>query len=299
MENMLVDQQYIRPPLRPFDLELASSSLTPEEKAILQARVQLLGFRSPFPHHSQMGIPMSSAGFSPFPSPPGGGSMCSPSTSSPCPSSSSSQSSRFSEAAAAAAAANALNINGSLSHLYAMAAANSNSSNSPGSSSSPSSMGPRHPSNGMPPGGGNSQMPLPIQLWTQWASLQGLSPLAPTIWAHQAQLAAVMAASAANSGGNGNHTFTSSSAGIPSGCSLPGEGGANSLRLPKPIYPGNSGVNRNATSPHMGAASHRFSPYTIPSMNNTKNRSNHSGSASNKSSSPMGSPDSLRDEVIS
>lgn len=40
MESMLVENQYMRPPMRPFELEMASSSLTLEEKAILQVSTE-------------------------------------------------------------------------------------------------------------------------------------------------------------------------------------------------------------------------------------------------------------------
>lgn len=111
METMLVEQQhsqYSRPPgFRSFEFELAASNLTPEEKAILQARAQLLRAGA---------SPMGGPGM-PFGCPPGGGGL-------PFP-----------------------------SQLYAMAAAAAAAENN------------KH----------QSQLPLPIQLWSQWASLHGLA----------------------------------------------------------------------------------------------------------------------------
>lgn len=312
MESMLVENQYMRPPIRPFELEMASSSLTLEEKAILQARMQLLGFRGPFPsppgmspgmsHHLQnqmshfnsmnMGL---GPGFPNFPVGPAG-------------SPSSAQASRITDVASAA---NALNINGSLSQLYAMAAASSNSGQNVS-----------HLSNRGQGGGGTSgatspngpQLPLPIQLWTQWASLHGLGP---TILAHHAQLAAAMAAASSNPGPTSmpsanNHPFpltspisNSISNGPSNGgraSSPPGNNVASSndssptLRLPRPFYPGNPSSIGPTTSPLAGI--HRFSPYSVP-MNNLPGRTNHGTGGSNATPSPLGSPEPVKDEAIS
>ncbi|ODN03063.1 T-box transcription factor TBX20 [Orchesella cincta] len=330
MESMLVDQHMRPPGLRPFDLEMASTQLTMEEKALLQARIQLLGLRTPFPgqvnphamspnfsntmnHLNSMGL-HGAGGFSHF-GPPAGS-----------PPGNHSAAARISEAAAAAAAANALNLNGSLSQLYAMAAASSSANqgaNSPGSRGG-GNMG--SPGGGNPGGNspGGQQVPLPIQLWTQWASLHGLAPLAPTLLAHHAQLAAAMAAvsSASSVTTSPNHLslHQSNSGGMPPGRPLSngssnncppgsniGPSGEPLPRLPRPMYPGVGGPT--PSSPLSGV--HRYSPYTIP-INNSANRSHHlsgggggggGGSvgslSSNKSPSPIGSPDSLRDEVLS
>jgi len=331
MESMLVEQQYMRPPMRPFELEMASSSLTLEEKAILQARMQLLGFRSPFPSPPGMSHSMSQhlqnqmnhlnsmnmsvgSGFPPFG--PGG----------PGTNPSSAQSSRMSDVA------NALNLNGSLSQLYAMAAASSNNSGhtsshhlnsrgGPSNSGGGGASSPNNPSSSGPQGPHSPQVPLPIQLWTQWASLHGL---APTLLAHHAQLAAAMAAASSNqppppqqpTSSNQHHPYQTTSPisnpmsngsanGSRSG-SPPGNNVSNSsndsppsLRLPRPFYPGNSpSIGPTTTTPLSGI--HRFSPYNIP-MNNLSSRSNHGypSGGNNKSPSPLGSPDSARDEVIS
>ncbi|XP_035715763.1 T-box transcription factor TBX18 isoform X2 [Folsomia candida] len=319
MESMLVENQYMRPPMRPFELEMASSSLTLEEKAILQARMHLLGFRNPFPsppgmshgmsQHLQNQMNhlngMSSSGFPPFgPTSP-----------------SSAQSARISDMAAAA---NALNINGSLSQLYAMAAANSSQNVSHHLSSRGGAGG---GGSGNSNGGGASSpnncpqpVPLPIQLWTQWASLHGLGP---TILAHQAQLAAAMAAASssntvptsmpssanhhhhhpfANTSPMSNGGSNGSRAGSPPGNNVAGSNNDSSctLRLPRPFYPGSPSSIGPATSP-LGTGIHRYSPYSIP-MNNL-GRVNHGGAGggggSNKSPSSLGSPDSGRDETIS
>jgi hypothetical protein len=323
MESMLVEQQYMRPPMRPFELEMASSSLTLEEKAILQARMQLLGFRSPFPSPPGMSHNMNQhlqnqmnhlnsmnmgvgGGFAPFGGP--GGSP------------SSQQSSRMSEVAAAA---NAFNLNGSLSQLYAMAAASSNSGGHTSShhlnSRGQGGGGPGNSGGGgsSPTGAHSSQVPLPIQLWTQWASLHGLGP---TILAHHAQLAAAMAAASSSnqppasvasnqqhhqyattspiSNPMSNGSANGSRSGSPPGNNVSCNDSPPSLRLPRPFYPGNS-PSIGPTSNPLGGM-HRFSPYTIP-MNNLSSRSNHGfgSGGNNKSPSPLGSPDSARDEVIS
>lgn len=343
MESMLVDQHMRPPGLRPFDLEMASSTLTMEEKALLQARIQLLGLRTPFPgsgpvsphamnphlastmnHINSMGM-HGGAGFPHFGPVPAGS-----------PPANHGAAARMSEAAAAAAAANALNLNGSLSQLYAMAAATSAAS--PGASS-PGSRGgiPTSGSGNTPgqgsnsPGGPPHQLPLPIQLWTQWASLHGLAPLAPTLLAHHAQLAAAMAAASSSSASSSaatspNHLSSlhhpnGPGGGMPPGRPLSngssnappgslGPSGESTLpRLPRPIYPVNSSGGGGPTSSSPLSAMHRYSPYTIP-INNSANRSHHlsgggggggSGGSlsSNKSPSPIGSPDSLRDEVLS
>lgn len=333
MESMLVENQYMRgPPMRPFELEMASSSLTMEEKAILQARMHLLGFRSPFPsppgmshgmsqhlqnqmnHLNGMNMNMASGfPFGPGPPPPG--------------SPSSAQSSRISDMA------NALNINGSLSQLYCMAAANSGQNvshhlNTRGGQGGGGSNGASSPNHGPPP---NPQpLPLPIQLWTQWASLHGLHGLGPSILAHQAQLAAAMAAASnqvptsmsstnhhnpfantspiSNSMSNGGST-NGSRAGSPSGNNVAsGNESSATIRLPRPFYPGNhpSSIGPAATSP-LGGGIHRYSPYSMPINNLAGGRGSHHGSgggmASNNKSppgSPLGSPDSGRgDEAIS
>lgn len=331
MESMLVDQHMRAPGLRPFDLEMASSTLTMEEKALLQARIQLLGLRTPFPTSG----PVSPHGLSPhqFASMNhmgmhGGGGF--PHFGPPAGSPPSNQA-----AAAAAAAANALNINGSLSQLYAMAAASQQ--HSPGASSPGGGRGgpggmpgggdPRSSGGGSTsPGGPSPQVPFPIQLWTQWASLHGL---APTLLAHHAQLAAAMAAVSTSSASSTSPNHLSSlhhhngpGGGMPPGRPLsngssnapPGSLGGPSnestlSRLPRPgpMYPVNSsGGGPTPSSPISGM--HRYSPYSIP-INNSGNRSHHLsgggggsgsvGSLSNKSPSPIGSPDSLRDEVLS
>lgn len=41
MESMLAEQQYLRAPLRPFELDTHNNNLTLEEKALLAARSQL------------------------------------------------------------------------------------------------------------------------------------------------------------------------------------------------------------------------------------------------------------------
>lgn len=304
MESMLVDQHMRAPGLRPFDLEMASSTLTMEEKALLQARIQLLGLRTPFPTSG----PVSPHGLSPhqFASMNhmgmhGGGGF--PHFGPPAGSPPSNQ------AAAAAAAANALNINGSLSQLYAMAAASQQ--HSPGASSPGGGRGgpggmpgggdPRSSGGGSTsPGGPSPQVPFPIQLWTQWASLHGL---APTLLAHHAQLAAAMAAVSTSSASSTSSNAPPGSLGGPSN-----ESTLSRLPRPGPMYPVNSsGGGPTPSSPISGM--HRYSPYSIP-INNSGNRSHHlsgggggSGSvgslSSNKSPSPIGSPDSLRDEVLS
>jgi hypothetical protein len=282
---------------------------------MLQARMHLLGcFRSPFPSPPGMGHGMSQhlqnqmshlnqmnqmnmgGGFPPF------------STAGPAGSPSSGQSSRISDMAAAA---NALNINGSLSQLYAMAAANSNSGQNMSHLNSRGQGGGGGPSS---PNGPHQQVPLPIQLWTQWASLHGLQG---TILAHHAQLAAIAAASQSNPPTSmpsaNNHPFVTTSplsnsmsngstngsrAGSPPGNNVPNND-SSVLRLPRPFYPGNPSSIGPATSPLGGM--HRFSPYSIP-MNNLTARSNHGMGvgSNNKSPSPLGSPESVRgDENIS
>lgn len=329
---MLVDQHMRPPGMRPFDLEMAASNLTMEEKALLQARIQLLGLRTPFPTagpvnphalspHLANAVGMGmhgGAGFPHFGAVPAGSPPGTPSA----------VAARISEAAAAAAAANALNLNGSLSQLYAMAAASSASpgATSPGSRGGPMNMA----SPGSNAGGdGGPQVPLPIQLWTQWASLHGLAPLAPTLLAHHAQIAAAMAAVSTSSAATSpNHLsslhHSNGPGGLPPGRPL-SNGSSNSAhpggnnggpsneavlpRLPRPIYPVNSSGGGGPTSSSPLSGMHRYSPYTIP-INNSANRSHHmsgggggGGSvgslSSNKSPSPIGSPDSLRDEVLS
>lgn len=338
MESMLVDQHMRAPGLRPFDLEMASANLTMEEKALLQARIQLLGLRTPFPtsgpvsphamsphlastmnHLNSMG--MHGGGFPHFGPVPAG---------SPPANHGAAAAARISEAAAAAAAANALNINGSLSQLYAMAAASASpGANSPGSrghGAMPTAGG-NAGGGSVSPGGGQPQVPLPIQLWSQWASLHGLGPLAPTLLAHHAQLAAAMAAASSSTSANTSPNHLSGlhhpngPSGMPPGRPLsngscgapPGNMGPSNdptmPRLPRPMYPITSSGGGGPTSSSPISGMHRYSPYTIP-MNNSASRSHHlsgggggGGSVgslgSNKSPSPIGSPDSLRDEVLS
>lgn len=268
METMLVEQQYRPGGLRPFEFEMASSSLTPEEKAILQARAQLLGFRPPFPGPNMgmnaaaaaaMGLGMPGTLPSPFGSPPSQGMH--PGHGPPH---------RFDAAATAAA------INGSLSQLYAMsaaAAAVTNNGNGSPRLQSPHDNGNR--------GGGtnNQQVPLPIQLWTQWASLHGLTPLAPTLLAHHAQLAAAISA-AANSGNNCSTTTMANGHNSPSNIMDSG------MRLQRSVYP-----SATVTSPlGSSGSSHRFSPYSIPNHNHNPN------SARSLQNRSPGSPDSLKEE---
>jgi hypothetical protein len=101
-----------------------------------------------------------------------------------------------------------------------------------------------------------------------------------------------------NSMSNGGGSTNGSRAGSPPGNNVASSGGNNdsssTLRLPRPFYPGNPSSIGPATSP-LGSGIHRYSPYSLP-MNNLVGRgsSNH---GSNKSPSPLGSPDSGRDET--